>query len=102
MRLIKKLSKLHPSKESRWYIYSSWLSNENADILAEQIKDILNSLFMEGCLLSTWKEANIIPLPKLEIVKNMEKPIEIINNTRGGIVMFIQSKKGNADIGGQI
>ena len=29
-------------------------------------------------------------------------PIEIINNTRGGIVILIQSKKGNAAIGGQI
>ena len=27
--------------------------------------------------------------------------IEIINNTRGGIVILIQSKKGNAAIGGQ-
>ena len=27
--------------------------------------------------------------------------IEIINNTRGGIVMFIQAKKGNASNGGQ-
>jgi hypothetical protein len=30
------------------------------------------------------------------------KGIEIINNTRGGIVILIQSKKGNAAIGGQI
>ena len=28
-------------------------------------------------------------------------PIEIINNTREGIVMFIQAKKGNASNGGQ-
>jgi hypothetical protein len=28
--------------------------------------------------------------------------IEIINNTRGGIVILIQLKKGNAAIGGQI
>ena len=28
--------------------------------------------------------------------------IEIINNTRQGIVMFIQAKKGNASNGGQI
>jgi hypothetical protein len=28
--------------------------------------------------------------------------IEIINNTRGGIVILIQFKKGNAAIGGQI
>ena len=27
--------------------------------------------------------------------------IEIINNTRGGIVMFIQTKKGNASDEGQ-
>ncbi len=27
--------------------------------------------------------------------------VEIINNTRGGIVMFIQAKKGNASNGGQ-
>jgi hypothetical protein len=30
-----------------------------------------------------------------------EGDIEIINNTRGGIVNLIQSKKGNAPIGGQ-
>ncbi len=29
------------------------------------------------------------------------QPIEIINNTREGIVMFIQAKKGNASNGGQ-
>jgi hypothetical protein len=28
--------------------------------------------------------------------------IEIINNTRGGIVILIQSKKGNAAIGGNL
>ena len=28
--------------------------------------------------------------------------IEIINNTRGGIVILVQLKKGNAAIGGQI
>ena len=28
--------------------------------------------------------------------------IEIINNTRGGIVMFFTEKKGNAFFGGQI
>ncbi len=28
-------------------------------------------------------------------------PIEIINNTREGIIMFIQAKKGNASNGGQ-
>ena len=29
------------------------------------------------------------------------EPIEIINNTRAGIVIFFQSKKGNAQLGGK-
>ena len=33
--------------------------------------------------------------------RNHVTPIEIINNTRGGIVISLQSKKGNAAIGGQ-
>jgi hypothetical protein len=37
----------------------------------------------------------------LAAVSNVNsEPIAIINNTRGGIIIFIQSKKGNVAIGG--
>ncbi len=38
----------------------------------------------------------------MRITLNDLPTIEIINNTRGGIVMFIQAKKRNASNGGQI
>ena len=36
------------------------------------------------------------------MIRHTVSTIEIINNTRGGIVMFFTEKKGNAFFGGQI
>jgi hypothetical protein len=47
------------------------------------------------------KSSYFYRVPVEDIGKFLMPTIEIINNTRGGIVILIQSKKGNVAIGGQ-
>ena len=37
---------------------------ENADLLTEPVTDILNRSYFEACLTPSWKEADIVPVPK--------------------------------------
>jgi hypothetical protein len=57
-------------------------------------------VFWEGVLETQFYFFGLTPL--MPPVPLPLETIEIINNTRGGIVILIQSKKGNAAIGGQI
>ena len=41
-----------------------WVLKENADLLAAPIADILNSSYREGRLPPSWKEADVVPVPK--------------------------------------
>lgn len=51
----------------------AWLQKENADLLTEAVKDILNCLYMytESGLLPSWQSADVVDVPK-------EKPIKHI------------------------
>ena len=59
--------------------------------------------FIYAVIIWGWKRDKFfIQFQKSKGGKYSGKLIEIINNTRGGIVILNQSKKGNAAIGGQI
>lgn len=46
---------------------------ENADLLAAPRADILNSSYQEGSLSPSWKEADVVPVPKQRPVQNISK-----------------------------
>ena len=54
---------------------------ENADLLAEPIADILNSSYREGRLPSSWKEADVVPVPKQRPVQDVNKHLRPISLT---------------------
>jgi hypothetical protein len=57
----------------------TWLLKENADLLADLVKDILNCSYREDSLQKQWKEADIIPVPKKTIcdVNKHLRPISL-------------------------
>ena len=61
----KKLSKLNPCKANGPYNIPGWLFKEHADILAGPVSDILNY--------SSWKHADVVPVPKQKPVREVNK-----------------------------
>ena len=59
-----KLSALNPSKAHGPDGIPAWLLKENADLLAGPVSAILNSSFHESRLPPSWKEADVVPVPK--------------------------------------
>jgi hypothetical protein len=51
------------------------------DLLAEPIAEIMNSSFSESRLPPSWKEADIVPVPKQRIVKDVCKHLRPISLT---------------------
>ena len=71
--VFEKLSKLNPKKAVGPDGIPPWLLMENADLLAGSVTDILNCSYRECCLPHSWKEADVVAIPK-------EKSIQDINN----------------------
>ena len=69
----KKLMKLNRSKAHGPDGIPGWLLKENADLLAAPIADILNSSYREGRLPPSWKEADVLPVPKQRPVQDINK-----------------------------
>ena len=44
--------------------YPSWVSRNNAELLAEPITDIINSILSTSIYPTIWKKAEVSPLPK--------------------------------------
>ena len=65
-------SKLNLRKANEPDCLPNWLLKSYAKILARPICSILNSSLLQQKLPSTWKQADVIPVPK-------QKPITIIN-----------------------
>ena len=63
---------LNPSKACGPNCIPTWVLKEYAEILASPISYVLNTSYREQTLPSTWKKANVIPIPK-------DKPIRDIN-----------------------
>ena len=77
-----KLSLLNPTAKAQGPDgLPAWLLKENADLLAEPIAEIINSSFRESRLPPSWKEADIVPVPKQRIVKDVSKHLRPISLT---------------------
>ena len=59
----------------------SWLLRENADLLSVPVREPLNRSYSECCLPQSWKEANVVPVPKQKPVKNVSKHLRPISLT---------------------
>jgi len=54
-----------------------WLLKKNADLLAPPIMDVMNSSFREGRLPLSWKEADIVPIPKQRPIQDVNKHLDV-------------------------
>ena len=77
----KKLMKLNRSKAHGPDGIPGWVLKENADLLAAPIADILNSSYREGRLPPSWKEADVVPVPKQRPVQDINKHLRPISLT---------------------
>lgn len=59
----------------------NWLLKENAEFFAQPITDIINTSFKEQKLPTTWKLADITPLPKVKQVIDPKKELRPISLT---------------------
>lgn len=80
-RVFTKLASLNPHKASGPDNVPAWLLKENADILTPVVTDILNSSYSEARLPSSWKLADITPIPKQTPVLNINKHLRPISLT---------------------
>ena len=71
--VFEKLSALNTNKASGPDGIPSWVLKENADLLAVPVADILNSSCLERRLPTSWKKADITPLPKTSPVSDVNK-----------------------------
>ena len=79
--VFKKLSTLNLSKAQGPDGIPAWLFKENADLFAEPVRDILNYSYHECHLPQSWKEADIIPVPKQKPIKDINKHLRPISLT---------------------
>ena len=77
----KKLMKLNRSKAHGPDGIPGWVLKENADLLAAPIADILNSSYREDRLPPSWKEADVVPVPKQRPVQDINKHLRPISLT---------------------
>ena len=80
-RFYKKLSTLNSSKAQGPDNIPAWLLKENADLLANPVSDILNSSYRECNLPPSWKTADIVPIPKKNPPKDVNKDLRPISLT---------------------
>lgn len=59
----------------------NWLYKEYAELLVEPITNILNSSYQEQKLPQNWKRANVTPVPKEKIVRDVNKHLRPISLT---------------------
>ena len=59
----------------------AWLLKENADLLMEPVTDILNCSYLEACLPPSWKEADVVPIPKQKPIQDVNKHLRPISLT---------------------
>jgi hypothetical protein len=71
--VFEKLSKLNPRKAHGPDGIPTWVLKENADILELPVKEILNCSYRECRVPKSWRQADIVAIPK-------KKPITDINN----------------------
>ena len=79
--IFRKLCSFNPVKAQGRDGIPGWLLKENADLLAPPITDIINTSFCEGRLPLSWKEADIVPVPKQRPIQDINKHLRPISLT---------------------
>ena len=79
--IFRKLCSINPVKAQGPDGIPGWLLKENADLLAPPITDIINTCFREGRLPLSWKEADIVPVPKQRPIQDINKHLRPISLT---------------------
>ena len=80
-RVQQALAKLNPNKASGPDNLPNWIFKEYSYILASPIMKILNGSYHEQQLPTTWKKADVSPLPKKKPVNILEKDLRPISLT---------------------
>ena len=76
-----KLSNFKRSKAPGLDNIPSWISKDFAMELSSPIADIFNASIQETCVPDSWKKANVIPIPKVDVVKEIENDLRPISLT---------------------
>ena len=76
-----KLASFNPQKAQGPDKIPAWLLKKNADLFAYPVMDILNCSYKSGCLPSSLKEGNIVPIPKQKLVLDVNKNLRPISLT---------------------
>ena len=79
--IFRQLSSINPAKAQGPDGIAGWLLKENADLLAPSIMDIMNVSLREGRLPLSWKEADIVPVPKQRPIQDINKHLRPISLT---------------------
>ena len=77
----KKLLALNPVKAQGPDAVSEWILKDNADLRAGPVCDTINSSYQEKRLPSSWKDVDIVPVPKQKPIIDVNKhlrPISLI------------------------
>jgi len=77
----KKLSHLNPAKASEPDGIPNWILKDYLEFLVNPVTTILNASIKEQRLPSTWKLADVSPLPKTKPVKELKKDLRPISLT---------------------
>ena len=81
LSVLQKLSTLNTTKAQGPDGIPGWLLKDNADLLKEPVTEILNISYFENCLPSSWKEADVVPVPKQTPIKDVNKHLRPISLT---------------------
>ena len=79
--IFRKLCSINPAKAQGPDGIPGWLLKENADLLKPSIMDIMNASLREGSLPLSWKEADIVPVPKQRPIQDINKHLRPISLT---------------------
>ena len=82
LSVFKKMLSLNSSKAMGPDGVPGWLLKENADLFAQPVADILNCTFQEARLPSSWRDADIVPVPKEKPIRDVNKHLRPISLTR--------------------
>ena len=81
LSVLQKLSTLNTTKAQGPDGIPGWLLKDNADLLTEPVTEILNISYFENCLPPSWKEADVVPVPKQTPIKDVNKHLRPISLT---------------------
>ena len=77
-----KLISLNPKKAPGPDGIPNWISKEYAELLENPISNMLNASYQEVNLPLAWKQANVTPLPKEKLVRDIDKHLRPISHLR--------------------